>query len=725
MRASGQRVFVRLGQDWVQLGTPSLWAVSIGEVRWIYRLRDRVIEARVWCSAENSASFLQLSVTSGDEIDFLVSHQVVAGSNEYEFPVQTEFFSEEGWALVRPKEESFVTRFLPKVGFGIAVGNPSTNSVVSGDDALYLDRSRRDGPYICIESKDTKTLSDVLFGAENHLGLRDVLNRTRLELLKGSPPAKAPETSLLLAGEDAGLGRMNEILPWFSHNASIHFSAPHGLDQYGGAAWGVRDVTQGSLEWLLASGEFKIARKVLETVFNHQYSIEGNWPQWFMFPPFQTFQQNHSHGDVCFWPLKALCDYIEASNDFQFMDLALPYTDPETFQTTQQTESLWQHCDRILDHVESRFVPGTALVNYGDGDWDDTLQPADPSLRTRMVSAWTVGLAYHTFRQFLQVCDKAGQGARSERLGKSLEGMRSDFNELLMPDGIVAGFLVNEPDGTRRPLLHPQDRVTGIRYRLLPMTRSILAELFTPEQAAAHMDIVEKELRFADGVRLMSEPAEYRGGVERLFKRTETAANLGREIGLQYVHAHIRYAEAMAKLGDAERLWWALQVINPVEIEAVVPNAARRQSNTYFSSSDADFDNRLEAAERWHELKEGTVKVKGGWRLYSSGPGLVIHKVRSCLLGVRESFDTIVFDPVLTSSLDGMTAQIKLCGKSVKVVFRVVSASFAPSSISVNGEALTDWKREGNPYRKGGMVVGRSDLESRLDQSANEIEITL
>ena len=63
-----------------------------------------------------------------------------------------------------------------------------------------------------------------------------------------------------------------------------------------------------------------------------------------------------------------------------------------------------------------------------------------------------------------------------------------------------------------RPLLHPADRVTGIRYRLLPMTQAVLAELFTPDQARHHLDIVARELRFPDGVRLMSEPSAYHGG---------------------------------------------------------------------------------------------------------------------------------------------------------------------------------------------------------------------
>ena len=73
------------------------------------------------------------------------------------------------------------------------------------------------------------------------------------------------------------------------------------------------------------------------------------------------------------------------------------------------------------------------------------------------------------------------------------------------------------------------------------MTRSMLAELLTPEQVSHHLEIIEKELTFPDGVRLMNKPANYRGGVSTNFKRAEQAANFGREIGLQYVHAHIRY----------------------------------------------------------------------------------------------------------------------------------------------------------------------------------------
>jgi len=257
------------------------------------------------------------------------------------------------------------------------------------------------------------------------------------------------------------------------------------------------------------------------------------------------------------------------------------------------------------------------------------------------------------------------------------------------------------------------------------MTRAVLAELFTPDEARRHLDIVARELRFPDGVRLMSEPATYHGGRERLFKRADTAANVGREIGLQYVHAHLRYAQAMAKVGDADALWWALQVCNPVGLSAIVSNAAPRQSNVYFSSSDADFGDRVEAAARWSELRAGTVAVRGGWRLYSSGPGLFLHTVRGCLLGVRETFGDIVFDPVLPHGLDGLSATLTLLGRLVELRYRVRRGNFGPSTIVVNGVPLPLTSRERNPYRPGGWRVPVGDLIPLLGVAGAVVEISL
>ncbi len=120
----------------------------------------------------------------------------------------------------------------------------------------------------------------------------------------------------------------------------------------------------------------------------------------------------------------------------------------------------------------------------------------------------------------------------------------------------------------------------------------------------------------------MDRPVRYRSGPQQLFRRAESASFFGREIGLMYVHAHLGYAEALAVLGEADELWEALLVVNSIAVADRLANGALRQRNAYFSSSDAAFSDRYQAEKAWEELKAGRIAVDGGWRIYSSGPGL-------------------------------------------------------------------------------------------------------
>ena len=95
----------------------------------------------------------------------------------------------------------------------------------------------------------------------------------------------------------------------------MHLTVPHGLEQYTGAAWGTRDVCQGPVEFLLALEHDAPVKEILRIVFAQQHEAAGDWPQWFMLEPYASIRDRHSHGDVIVWPLKALCDYIEATND--------------------------------------------------------------------------------------------------------------------------------------------------------------------------------------------------------------------------------------------------------------------------------------------------------------------------------------------------------------------------------------------------------------------------
>ena len=201
------------------------------------------------------------------------------------------------------------------------------------------------------------------------------------------------------------------------------------------------------------------------------------------------------------------------------------------------------------------------------------------------------------------------------------------------------------------------------------MTGGIVAGLFTPEQARHHLGLIADHLSFPDGVRLMDRPVAYHGGVERVFRRAESASFFGREIGLMYVHAHLRQGEAYAQLGEADALWQALQVINPVSVAERVGNASPRQRNTYFSSSDSAFRDRYLASSEWERARDGTIAADGGWRVYSSGPGLYTNLLLGYALGIRRHFGERRINPVLPSWLGPVTLEMQIGERQVREVF--------------------------------------------------------
>jgi len=439
---------------------------------------------------------------------------------------------------------------------------------------------------------------------------------------------------LVVLGHGEQSSALNTLAPWLAHNAMIHLTVPHGLEQYTGAAWGTRDVCQGAVEFLLALEHDAEVEAILRILFAQQYESTGDWPQWFMLEPYSVIQDRISHGDIIVWPLKALNDYLEATGNFDFLDTRNAWRRDDNFNKTERRNTVTEHIEKLLDTVEARFIRGTHLVRYGEGDWNDSLRPADPKLRDIMVSSWTVALLFGELNRYARALQRAGCDKEAQRPRELALKMGEDFNRFLIRDGTVAGYAIFEEDACKPELLlHPSDRRTGLNYSLLPMTQGILSGLFTAEQTAHHLEVIKKHLLFPDGVRLMDRPVAYHGGLETTFRRAESATFFGREIGLMYVHAHLRFAEAMALLGEAGLFFEALQLANPVTIAEHLGNAMLRQRNAYFSSSDAAFADRYAASEEWAKVKSANIGVDGGWRVYSSGPGIFTSLIVRYVLG--------------------------------------------------------------------------------------------
>jgi 1,2-beta-oligoglucan phosphorylase len=138
-------------------------------------------------------------------------------------------------------------------------------------------------------------------------------------------------------------------------------------------------------------------------------------------------------------------------------------------------------------------------------------------------------------------------------------------------------------------------------------------------------------------------------------RRAESAAFFDREIGLMYVHSHLRYAEAMSALGESQALWDALMVVNPIAVTDRLAHASLRQRNAYFSSSDAAFADRYQATAEWGRVKAEKIAVDGGWRIYSSGPGLTTNMLIRHVFGARRHFGKRIVNPRLPELQEGLS----------------------------------------------------------------------
>jgi 1,2-beta-oligoglucan phosphorylase len=625
--ASGLRILVDRGEGWRLLTVPSVFDIGLNDCRWVYRLADGdEIAVHALVPAEDAAMQWDIAV-SGKACRFTVLAHAIMGEHEFRHPGAMEVDEAARRISFRPEAGWIWAETYPRAVHHLVTSTPDAVEAVGSGALLFeADAPRGADAWAAIRTRPANRFSFALVGALDDPELAAQLAAKYERGIDKAALAKAGAFWSHVTGDAQFSAErdtaLDTIFPWLAHNAMIHLSVPRGLEQYSAAAWGTRDVCQGPVELLLPLGHHQPVRDILRVVFSQQYQHNGDWPQWFMLEPYRTIRDRHSHGDIIVWPLKALCDYLEATRDYAFLQERLPWT-AEDFSLTAQADPVAVHIERLLAGVQERFIPHTHLIRYGLGDWNDALQPADPAMRDWMVSAWTVALLYQQVIRYSAILASAGQPVEAEALADLAERMRRDYNRHLMPGGTVAGYALFSPNGgAPEPIMHPDDHRTGVRYSLIAMTRAVIAGLFTPEQAKHHMRLVREHLQFPDGARLMDRPVEYHGGLEVNFRRAESASFFGREIGLMYAHSHLRYCEALGAMGDIEAAKAAMRLVNPIAVTDDLANASLRQRNTFFSSSDAAFRDRAQASAEWARVKEGSVAVDGGWRIYSSGAGI-------------------------------------------------------------------------------------------------------
>jgi cellobiose phosphorylase len=718
---SGQRIFVEIDGKPYLLGVPSAFEMGLNHCRWIYKSGNHCFQVRSWTSKSAPSVNMDFKVLTGKKVKLLLTHDFDELNN---WKISKGEVSHEFIAI--PKTGSMIHEKFPKAQFRFLVNSTHINySSHANELPQFGNLSTIKSPLFSLKVEETTAFSLSIIGEVNSRIRFSKIENVDQNWLSENQAAQLVwqnlSLNLALKSNQKDVTAIQEILPWYGMNALTHFLTPYGLEQFSGAAWGTRDVSQGPIDLLLTMEKYEDVKQIFKTIFSNQ-NTDGSWPQWWMFDSYSKIRAHDSHGDVFYWVIIALSDYIKVTGDVAILNEMVPYFN-QNDGTPVELKPISEHIERLIQMIVNSFITGTALVPFGGGDWNDSLQPVSKELAERMISSWTVEMNYQAFRQYSQVYEKT-DATKAKELKDICERIKSDFNKYLVKDGIVAGYGLVEDDKSISVLLHPTDTKTGIRYSILPMNRGIISEIFTKEQAESHQSIINKYMKGPDGARLMDHPLKYKGGIQSIFQRAESSTFFGREIGLMYIHEHIRYAESQARIGNAEAFVKAIRQAIPVAYREVVPSGDIRQANCYYSSSDVTFKSRYEADERYDEINTGTLTLKGGWRVYSSGPGIYVSMIVSRLLGLRVEFGNVILDPVIPKSMDELAASLDFMGHKLTFNYKLKESNFSPKSISVNGKTVSFLHQE-NKYRQGGAVIPMDQFLSLLNRPENMVEVIM
>ncbi len=284
--------------------------------------------------------------------------------------------------------------------------------------------------------------------------------------------------------------------------------------------------------------------------------------------------------------------------------------------------SLYEHCQRAIRRGLQFGEHGLPLI--GSGDWNDGMNRV--GVDGKGESVWLGFFLCEVLRQFTELAHLRGDSTFSDlcqgewfRLRQSIEKHGWDgawYRRAYFDDGTPLGSAGN----------------AECRIDSISQSWAVLSGAADSVRAGLAMTAVyERLVRRDDALIQLLDPPFNTSDLDPGYIRGYVPGV--RENGGQYTHGAVWAAMAFAALGERERAWELLGMINPVNHALSAEGVARYKVEPYVVSADV------------YAVKPHT--GRGGWSWYTGSAGWTYRLVVESLLGLKLLGDRLHLTPCL------------------------------------------------------------------------------